>query len=103
MDSIRQIVRYEIWEEQHPYPSLPWGRDRLWISRNGSMTAVQDLDDGHLLNIERMLRGHGLTKVDPNAPAAVAWRPIIYEEMVRRNLVPFERYTGAFGERGYGV
>lgn len=57
------------------------------------MIAVPDLDDSHLLNIERMLRGKGLTVVDPESGSARQWRPIIYEEMVRRGLNPYQWYV----------
>jgi hypothetical protein len=87
------------------YPSLDSRVDgyTVWTSRDGTRTPLRDLDDGHLLNIERMLRGKGLTRVDAGSAAARQWRPIIYEEVVRRGLTPMYPYHFEWDAAGWAT
>lgn len=81
------------WMPPHTCDDNPWtdnvpeGDDPVWIDGNHGETPVSQLEDSHLLNIERFLLGRGQS--DPSVRTDLfdnGWYPIIRDEISRRKL-----------------
>lgn len=67
----------------------------VWITAANQEIPISKLEDGHLLNIERMLRGESnkFPMLERSWDRAKQWLPLIRAEMERRKLTAKRRST----------
>lgn len=62
------------------------GTEPVWHTLDGKKIPLSQIEDGHLQNIERFLRGKGKLRVNTESPRIPHWQSVILGEMVRRGL-----------------
>ena len=62
------------------------GVEPVWRTMYGKLIPLSQIEDRHLRNIERFLRGEGNIPVNLASPRVIHWRSVILSEMLRRGL-----------------
>ena len=79
---------HEIWSDRANDKHLIRfnGTEPVWRTLDGQEIPLSQIDDRHLQNIERFLRGKGTLKVNARSPSIPHWQSVVLSEMVRRGL-----------------
>lgn len=70
----------------HQDANAGWQPETLWKTQDGRQIPLSQLEDSHLQNTERWLRGDGSSPRRADDRLAKDWLPAIREEMLRRVL-----------------
>lgn len=71
----------------------------VWETHEGEGIPLSEMENGHLLNIERMLLGRGATDWADREILFEEWYGIIRDEIDRRGLTPLATHPTALGRQ----